>query len=126
MYIPTGLPSKFEPPGIVQVPEPADDFGLTDYLPTLNDPMMHYLHPDDVEKTHEMSIQCDDLPEESKEESKQYDSLPLPVIDEEPSDEDNFSVHSCEGTNNKVTVGIQTNEAHFRNVERTAEFQRKR
>ena len=33
MYIPTGLPSKFEPPGIVQVPEPADDFGLTDYLP---------------------------------------------------------------------------------------------
>ena len=88
--------------------------------------MMHYLHPDDVEKTHEMSIQCDDLPEESKEESKQYDSLPLPVIDEEPSDEDNFSVHSCEGTNNKVTVGLQTNEAHFRNVERTAEFQRKR
>ena len=47
------------------------------------------------------------------------------MIEEEPSDEDNFSVHSCEA-NNKVEVGIQTNEAHFRNVEKTEEFKRKR
>ena len=66
-----------------------------------------------------MSIQCDNVEEEMKyEESKQ--------LDYEASDEDNFSVHSCEGAINKVTVGIQTNEAHFRKVERTAEFARKK
>mmetsp|Transcript_28915 Transcript_28915/g.38549 ORF Transcript_28915/g.38549 Transcript_28915/m.38549 type:complete len:82 (+) Transcript_28915:1613-1858(+) len=27
---------------------------------------------------------------------------------------------------NKVTVGIQTNDAHFRKIERTAEFERKK
>lgn len=48
------------------------------------------------------------------------------ALDNEPSDDDNFSVHSCEGAINKVTVGIQTNEAHFRKVTRTAEFARMR
>ena len=32
-------------------------------------------------------------------------------------------MHSCEAVN-KVTVGIQTNEAHFRKVVRTEEFAR--
>ncbi len=64
-----------------------------------------------------MSIQCDNPEEESK---------ALTVIQEEQSDEDNFSVHPCEGVINKVTVGIQTNEAHFRNVERSKEYEKKR
>lgn len=49
----------------------------------------------------------------------------MTTIEEEASDEDNFSEHSCEMVN-KVTVGIQTNEAHFRNVARTEEFARKK
>ena len=58
--------------------------------------------PDDLYKTNEISIQCDNPEEESKEEeSKQR----LTTIDEEASDDDNFSVHSCEAVN-KVTVGI--------------------
>lgn len=61
-----------------------------------------------------MSIQCDNNPDEESKEDKH-----LATINEEQSDEDNFSVHSCEDAVNKVTVGIQTNEAHFRNVERT-------
>ena len=57
---PSDLPSKFEPPGIVLVAEPLlVDEGLMEYIPTLNDPMVHYLHPDNLEKTHEMNIQCD-------------------------------------------------------------------
>ena len=79
--------------------------------------------PDDLYRTHEMSIQCDVPEEEIKEEEETKEGLF--VIEEEPSDEDNFSVHSCEA-NNKVEVGIQTNEAHFRNVEKTDEFKRKR
>ena len=43
--------------------------------------------------------------------------------DEEVSDDDNFSVHSA-GVANKVTVGIQTSEQHFRKVEKTQEFLR--
>lgn len=35
-------------------------------------------------------------------------------------------MHSCEGVVGKVTVGIQTNEAHFRNVVKTEEYQRRR
>ena len=61
-------------------------------------------------------------PEESKD---QLNNSYLETIDEEPSDEDNFSVHSCE-INNKVEVGIQTNEAHFRNVVRTPMYQQQR
>ena len=78
-----------------------------------------------------MSVQCDNPeaemevePEETKEESKQVQQLS--TILEEPSDEDNFSVHSFEGAVGKVTVGIQTNEAHFRNVVKTEEYQKKR
>ena len=45
----------------------------------------------------------------------------LSVIDEEVSDDDNFSCH--EGfAPNKVTVGIQTSEIHFKKVGRTSEF----
>ena len=40
------------------------------------------------------------------------------------SDDDNFSVHSAEMPN-KVTVGIQTSEIHFKKVEKTQEFQLK-
>ena len=78
--------------------------------------------PDDVFHTNEMSIQCDNPEEESKiEETKQA----LSTIGEEPSDEDNFSVHSNDAMN-KCDVGIQTNEAHFRKVEKTEEFARKK
>ena len=55
---------------------------------------------DDLFRTHEMSVQCDNPeviePEETKEESKQQVQQ-LSTILEEPSDEDNFSVHSFEG-----------------------------
>lgn len=44
--------------------------------------------------------------------------------DEAISDDDNFSVHSASAPN-KVTVGIQTSEQHFRKVEKTQEFLRK-
>lgn len=47
-------------------------------------------------------------------------------MDGELSDEDNFSVHSIEGVENKLTVGIQTNAAHFRKMERTAEYVRQK
>ena len=88
------------------------------------DSYTHHMVPDDLYRTHEISIQCDGPPEEEvKEEEETKEGLF--VIEEEPSDEDNFSVHSCEA-NNKVEVGIQTNEAHFRNVEKTEEFKRKR
>ena len=40
------------------------------------------------------------------------------------SDDDNFSVHSASAPN-KVTVGIQTSEQHFRKVEKTQEFLQK-
>ena len=43
---------------------------------------------------------------------------------DEPSDDDNFSVHSFEGANNRLTVGIQTNEAHFRRITSSEEFER--
>jgi len=66
-----------------------------------------------------MSVQCCDPVEESKEEV--YRRL---AVDEE-SDEDNFSVTVCQGTVNRVDVGIQTNEAHFRKVERSEEFARR-
>ena len=88
------------------------------------EPRRQYMTPEDLFKTNEISVQCDEpeeevkgeeLPEESKE---QLNNSYLETIDEEPSDEDNFWVHSCEAIN-RVTVGIQTNEAHFRNVVRT-------
>ena len=75
---------------------------------------------DDLFHTNEMSVQCDNPEEESKEQQRHLD-----VIQEEPSDEENFSVHSCEAVN-KVTVGIQTNDAHFRNIERTEAFQKRK
>ena len=90
-------------------------------MPTDTEPMEHFMSPEDLFKTQEYGTQCDNPgAEESKEESKA-----LSVIDEEPSDEDNFSVHSCEAVN-KVTVGIQTNEAHFRKVEKTEAFAKRR
>ena len=82
------------------------------------------MSPDDLFRTHEMNIQCD-MPEEENKEEEEETKEGLFVIEEEPSDEDNFSVHSCEA-NNKVEVGIQTNEAHFRNVEKTEEFKRRK
>lgn len=53
-----------------------------------------------------MSIQCTNIEEESKD----------AALDGEVSDEDNFSMHSVEGVANKVTIGIQTNAAHFRKI----------
>ena len=41
---------------------------------------------------------------------------------DEVSDEDNFSVHSMLGVANKMSVGVQTNDAHFRKIERSVEF----
>ena len=93
-------------------------------MPDVNETQLNYLDPDSVEKSHEMSIQCDKIGEERKFEESKITSLA--AIDEEPSDEDNFSLHSVEGAVNKVTVGIQTNDAHFRKIEKTAEFLRKR
>ena len=84
---------------------------------------------EDLFKTHEMSVQCDgpEVEEEAKEESKQEQPpQQLSTILEEASDDDNFSVHSCEGAVGKVTVGIQTNEAHFRKITKTDEYQKRR
>ena len=73
----------------------------------------------------EVQADLDDGDDQEPEECKFEEEQPeyLETIEEEPSDEDNFSTHSNEA-NNKVTVGIQTNEAHFRNVGRTDTFKK--
>ena len=121
------LPSKIEPATILFPAEPKsilwEDYGSqTEQIPNVSEIHMSYLDPDTIEKTNEISIQCDDLEEEIKIEESKILLSPLPVIEEEPSDEDNFSIHSFDAKPNKVTVGIQTNDAHFRNIERTEEF----
>ena len=127
MLIPPTQPGIKEPSPVEQSAEP--ESGTT--LLTESEPERHFMTVDDLFRTHEMSVQCDNPEaemaveqEETKEESKQVQQLS--TILEEPSDEDNFSVHSFEGAVGKVTVGIQTNEAHFRNVVKTEEYQKKR
>jgi len=62
------MPSKFEPPAIMELSEPElFDEGVMEGVPHIDDPMWQYLPPDNVEKTHEMSIQCDPIEEEKQE-----------------------------------------------------------
>ena len=118
LILPPAQPLKFEPALALLVDEPEAEEPDEDAKPTPSEPQKHYLSVEAVNRTHEISIQCSNPEEESKEH--------LLATVEEASDEDNFSVHSCDGTLNRVTVGIQTNEAHFRRIERTAEFARRR
>ena len=55
------------------------------------------------------------------EEEVKGDDDDLSVIDEEVSDDDNFSFHEGYAPN-KVTVGIQTSEIHFRKVGKSSAF----
>ena len=57
------------------------------------------------------------------EEEVKGDDDDLSVIDEEVSDDDNFSFHEGYAPN-KVTVGIQTSEIHFRKVGKSSAFQK--
>ena len=98
MLIPPSQPKDEEPAGVVCPDEP--EAGST--LITESEPERHFMTPEDLFRTHEMSVQCDNPDaEENKEETKQH----LTTINEEQSDDDNFSVHSCEAVT-KRTVGI--------------------
>lgn len=67
LVLPPSVPSKFEPPSAMLIDEPfalADDQIAEELSPS--EPDIHYLKPSDIEKTHEMSIQCGNIDEESK------------------------------------------------------------
>ena len=76
MLIPPSQPKDEEPAGVVCPDEP--EAGST--LITESEPERHFMTPEDLFRTHEMSVQCDNPDaEENKEETKQH----LTTINEE-------------------------------------------
>ena len=65
--LPPKAPSKFEEDSLIFLDEPLVDPTQKEGQPTQTEPASHFLTHDQVQRTHEMSVQCDNPEEESKE-----------------------------------------------------------